>query len=140
MFLHIGTPPPPVLIIELLSGGISGAQNENIAQNINMEMVRDIREVIDKRVGIFSVEEQKLRKELLNELALMKEDNSRLRDNLTDLKLLISSQDKFVKAKFNRRRGHCCQWQPCCQQQQNQYFCKRKGRNLIVWSRQCSQM
>ena len=83
--------------MDLRSGRISGAKDESIAQNVS-EMVEDIWEIIEKRVAIFFAEEQKQRKELINELALMREDNSKLRDNLNDLKLLISSQDKFVKS------------------------------------------
>ena len=53
--------------MELRSGSISGAKVENIAQNVS-EMVEDIWDVIEKRVAIFFAEEQKQRKELINEL------------------------------------------------------------------------
>ena len=89
-----------VSIVELRSDyyiSISGTKDENIAQNVN-EMVEDILEVIKKRVAIFFVEEQKQRKELMNELALLRKDNLKLRDNLNDLKSLFSCQDKFVKS------------------------------------------
>ena len=59
-----------VSIMELRSGSISGAKDESIAQNVS-EMVEDIWEIIEKRVAIFFAEEQKQRKELINELALM---------------------------------------------------------------------
>ena len=62
-----------VSIMELRSGNISGTKDENIAQNVS-EMVEDKWEVIEKHVAIFFAEEQKQRKELINELALMRED------------------------------------------------------------------
>ena len=56
-----------VSIMELRSGSVSGAKDENIAKNVS-EMVEDIWDVIEKRVALFFVEEQKQRKELINEL------------------------------------------------------------------------
>ena len=80
-----------VPIMELQSGSISGAKDKNIVKNVD-EMVENKWEVIEKQVAMFFVEEQKQRKELINKFALMRENNLKLRDNLNDLKLLISSQ------------------------------------------------
>ena len=77
--------------MELQSGSISGAKDKNIVKNVD-EMVENKWEVIEKQVAMFFVEEQKQRKELMNELALLRKNNLKLRDNLNDLKLLISSQ------------------------------------------------
>ena len=41
-------------IMELRSGSVSGASNENIDPNVNLvDMVEDIWKVIEKRVGLF---------------------------------------------------------------------------------------
>ena len=110
-----------VLIMELRSGSISGTKDENIAQNVS-EMVEDIWEVIEKRVAIFFVEEQKQRRELIDELALMRDDNLKLRGTLNDLKLYFFS-GQICQVQLSRRRVYCCQRQRCCQQQQYQPFC-----------------
>ena len=84
--------------MELRSGSVSGTSNENIDPNVNLgNMVEDIWKVIEKRVGLFFVKEQKQRNELLDEMATMKEENSQLREDIKDLKLLLSSQLNFVK-------------------------------------------
>ena len=84
--------------MELRYGSVSGTSNEIIDPNVNLvDMVEDIWEVIEKQVGLFFVKDQKQRKELLDEMATMEEENSQLREDIKDLKLLLSSQLNFVK-------------------------------------------
>ena len=84
--------------MELRSGSVSGASNENIDPSVNLvDTVEDILEVIEKQVGLFFVEDQKQRNELLDEMTTMKEENSQLREDISDLKLVLSSQFNFVK-------------------------------------------
>ena len=65
-----------------------------------MEMVENIWLEIEKRVSMFFLKEQNLRGELLDELANMKEENSKLKDSMNELKLLLSSQNNFIKASI----------------------------------------
>ena len=93
--------------MELRSGSVSGASNENIDPNVNLlNMVEDIWDVIEKRVGLFFIEEQKQRKELLDEMATMKEENSQLRQDIKDLKLSLSSHLNFVKGNTDEGNLH----------------------------------
>ena len=80
------------MVMELRSGSLSGTNIEGIeeamtASNIDREMVEDIWMTIEKRVSMFFIEEQKLRRELLDELITMKEENAKLRGDMNDLKL-----------------------------------------------------
>ena len=88
------------MVMELRSGSISSAQKEDAIPNVNMEMVENIWLEIEKRVSMFFLEEQNLRGELLDELANMKEENSKLKDSMNELKLLLSSQNNFIKASI----------------------------------------
>ena len=80
--------------MELRSGSISGKKTENPIpdSNIEMEMIEDIWMEIEKRVSMFFLEEQKSRRELLNELTTMREENSKLREDINNLKVFISSE------------------------------------------------
>ena len=83
--------------MELRSGSLSGTNIEGIeeamtASNIDREMVEDIWMTIEKRVSMFFIEEQKLRRELLDELIMMREENAKLRGDMNDLKLYLSSE------------------------------------------------
>ena len=54
------------MVMELRSGSLSGTNTEGTeeamtASNIDMEMVEDIWIIIEKRVSMFFLEEQKLR-------------------------------------------------------------------------------
>ena len=73
--------------MNLRSGSISGSKTENSIpdSNIEMEMIEDIWMAIEKRVSMFFLEEQKSRRELLNELTTMREDNSKLREEILKL-------------------------------------------------------
>ena len=76
------------MVMELRSGSVSGASNGNNDPNVNLiDMVEDIWEVIEKRVALFFVEEQKQRRELLDEMTTMKEENLHLREDIKDLKV-----------------------------------------------------
>ena len=86
--------------MELCSGSISSAQEEDTIQNVNMDIVENIWLEIEKQVSMFFLEEQNLRGELLDELANMKEENSKLKDSMNELKLLLSSQNNFIKASI----------------------------------------
>ena len=70
-----------IMVMELRSGSLSGTNTEGTeeamtASNIDMEMVEDIWMTIEKRVSMFFLEEQKLRRELLNELTTVREENA----------------------------------------------------------------
>ena len=86
--------------ISSASESISSAQKEEIIPNVNMEMVENIWHVIEKRVSMFFLEEKNLREELLDELASMREENSKLKDSMNNLKLLLSSQNNLIKASI----------------------------------------
>ena len=86
------------MVMELRSGSVSGASNGNNDPNVNLiDMVEDIWEVIEKRVALFFVEEQKQRRELLDEMTTMKEENLHLREDIKDLKFLLSTQFEIIK-------------------------------------------
>ena len=83
--------------MELRSGSLSGTNIEGIeeamtASNIDREMVEDIWMTIEKRVSMFFIEEQKSRRELLDELITIREENAKLRDDMNNLKLFLSSE------------------------------------------------
>ena len=80
--------------MELRSGSISGAKNEGNEENItdvNKLIIEDIWLEIEKRVSMFFIEEKILRKELLEELEITREENVKLREEMRECKLLIST-------------------------------------------------
>ena len=60
--------------MKLRSGSISGTKTENSILDSNIEMIEDIWMVIEKRISMDFKEEQKLRRELLDELATTREE------------------------------------------------------------------
>ena len=59
--------------MELRSGSISSGKSEETS-NVKKEIIEDIWLVIEKRVSMFFLEEKKARKELLDELEMMREE------------------------------------------------------------------
>ena len=117
--------------MELRSGSVSGASNENIDPNVNLlNMVEDIWDVIEKRVGLFFIEEQKQRKELLDEMATMKEENLQLRQDIKDLKLSLSSRLNFVKGNTDEGNLHVANGNAVVND--NKVSCETKDRKPIV--------
>ena len=84
-------------MMELRSGSISSGKSEETS-NVNKEIIEDIWLVIEKRVSTFFLEEKKARNELLDELEMMREENTTLRKDLEEFKLFLSSQ---VSTKTN---------------------------------------
>ena len=78
-------------MMELRSGSISSGKSEETS-NVNKEIIEDIWLVIEKRVSMFFLEEKRARKELLDELDMMREENTALRKDMEELKLFLSSQ------------------------------------------------
>ena len=81
--------------MELRSGSISGAKNEgnkeNITDDVNKVIIEDIWLEIEKRVSMFFIEEKISRKELLEELEITREEYVKLREEMRECKLLIST-------------------------------------------------
>ena len=88
--------------MELRSGSISGAKNEGNEENItdvNKLIIEDIWLEIEKRVSMFFIEEKISRKELLEELEITREENIKLREEMSECKLLISTHIGNISEK-----------------------------------------
>ena len=97
LLVALGNKYSVIMVMELRSGSLSGTNTEGTeeamtASNIDREMVEDIWMTIEKRVSMFFIEEQKSRRELLDELITMREENAKLRGDMNDLKLYLSSE------------------------------------------------
>ena len=73
--------------MELRSGSISGAKNEENITDVNKLIIEDIWLEIEKRVSMFFIEEKISRKELLEELEITREENTKLREEMRECKL-----------------------------------------------------
>ena len=83
--------------MDLRSGSLFGTKIEGIKEsmpdsNIDRKMVKNIWMAIEKRFSMFFLEEKKFLRELLEELTTMSKENAKLRDDVNNLKLFLSSR------------------------------------------------